>query len=102
MTLPGLASSNLVGLGHADRVGLVAVGTATVRLDPGGADPPATGGVARWLLVRRRRGDGELAFYACFGPTGTSLLGLVRVAGTRWAVEMVFPQLAKGRMRAVG
>jgi SRSO17 transposase len=52
----------------------------------------ATSGMARWLLLRRRRRDGELAFYACFGPTGTSLLGLVRVAGTRWAVEEGFQQ----------
>jgi hypothetical protein len=43
---------------------------------------PATAGMARWLLVRRRR-DGELAFYACYGPAGTPLVGLVRVAGTR-------------------
>jgi SRSO17 transposase len=63
---------------------------------------PATAGMARWLLVRRRRRDGELAFYACYGPVGASLVGLVRVAGTRWAVEMVFPQLAIERMRAVG
>src|SRR5512132_3181617 len=46
----------------------------------------------RWLLARRRLSDGELAFYACFGPAETSLLGLVRVAGTRWAVEMCQPQ----------
>jgi SRSO17 transposase len=53
--------------------------------------PPATCGMARWLLVRRRRrADGELAFYACFGPAATSLLGLVRVAGTRWAIEECF------------
>jgi len=26
-----------------------------------------------WLLARRRLTDGELAFYACFGPAGTSL-----------------------------
>jgi SRSO17 transposase len=57
---------------------------------------PATAGMARWLLVRRRR-DGELAFYACSGPTGTSLVGLVRVAGTRWAVEEGFEQ-AKGEV----
>jgi hypothetical protein len=63
---------------------------------------PATASMARWLLVRRSRSDGELAFYACFGPAATSLVGLVRVAGTRWAVEMVFPQLTKGRVRAVG
>jgi SRSO17 transposase len=58
---------------------------------------PATAGMARWLLVRRRRRDGELAFYACSGPTGTSLVGLVRVAGTRWAVEEGFEQ-AKGEV----
>jgi hypothetical protein len=45
--------------------------------------------MARWLLVRRRR-DGELAFYACSGPASTSLVGLVRVAGIRWAVEERF------------
>jgi SRSO17 transposase len=52
--------------------------------------------MARWLLVRRRS-DGELAFYACYGPAGTSLVGLVRVAGTRWAVEEGFEQ-AKGEV----
>jgi SRSO17 transposase len=58
---------------------------------------PASAELARWLLVRRRRVDGELAFYACCGPTGTSLLGLVRVAGTRWAIEEGFEQ-AKGEV----
>jgi SRSO17 transposase len=53
---------------------------------------PATAGCTRWLLVRRSRRDGELAFYTCFGPAETSLLGLVRVAGTRWAVEDGFQQ----------
>jgi SRSO17 transposase len=59
--------------------------------------PPAAGGTARWLLVRRSRSDGELAFYACFGPASTSLLGLVRVAGSRWAIEEGFEQ-AKGEV----
>jgi SRSO17 transposase len=58
---------------------------------------PATAGTARWLLVRRRRRDGELAFYACYGPAATPLVGLVRVAGTRWAVEEGFEQ-AKGEV----
>ena len=58
---------------------------------------PATAGMARWLLVRRRRADGELAFYACYGPAATSLVGLVRVAGVRWAVEEGFEQ-AKGEV----
>jgi SRSO17 transposase len=59
--------------------------------------PPATAGMARWLLVRRSRADGELAFYACYGPAGTPLIGLVRVAGARWAVEEGFEQ-AKGEV----
>ena len=58
---------------------------------------PATAGMARWLLVRRSRRDGELAFYACCGPAATPLVGLVRVAGTRWAVEEGFEQ-AKGKV----
>ena len=58
---------------------------------------PATSETARWLLVRRSRRDGELAFYACFGPAATPLVGLVRVAGTRWAVEEGFEQ-AKGEV----
>jgi SRSO17 transposase len=53
---------------------------------------PAAPGMARWLLARRSRRDGELAFYACFGPASTSLVGLVRVAGTRWAIEDGFQQ----------
>jgi SRSO17 transposase len=58
---------------------------------------PATAGMARWLLVRRSRRDGELAFYACYGPAATPLVGLVRSAGTRWAVEEGFEQ-AKGEV----
>jgi SRSO17 transposase len=53
---------------------------------------PATAGMARWLLVRRSRRDGELALYACSAPATTPLIGLVRVAGTRWAVEEGFQQ----------
>jgi SRSO17 transposase len=58
---------------------------------------PAAVRMARWLLVRRSRRDGELAFYACYGPAATPLVGLVRVAGTRWAVEEGFEQ-AKGEV----
>ena len=58
---------------------------------------PAAADFTRWLLVRRSRSDGELAFYACYAPAGTSLGGLVRVAGTRWAIEESF-QCAKGEV----
>jgi SRSO17 transposase len=58
---------------------------------------PAMAGMARWLLVRRSQATGELAFYACYGPAATPLVGLVRVAGTRWAVQEGFQQ-AKGEV----
>jgi SRSO17 transposase len=48
-----------------------------------------------WLLIRRRITDGELAFHRCYSPTRVSLPTLVRIAGTRWAVECCF-QNAKG------
>src|SRR5215213_2946379 len=35
-----------------------------------------TAGMARWLLVRRSRRDGELAFYACYSAAATPLVGL--------------------------
>jgi SRSO17 transposase len=53
---------------------------------------PTAAGCQRWLLVRRRRRDEELAFYACSGPLSTSLVGLIRVAGTRWVIEDGFQQ----------
>src|SRR6266536_1608346 len=43
-----------------------------------------------WLLVRRSRTDGELAFYRCWSPTPVGLPALVRVAGTRWHIETAF------------
>jgi SRSO17 transposase len=54
-------------------------------------------GTARWLLVRCSRRDGELACYAFYAPAATPLVGLVRVAGIRWAVEEAFEQ-AKGEV----
>jgi SRSO17 transposase len=52
-------------------------------------------GWERWLLVRRSLRTGELAYYACAGPASLPLIGLVRVAGTRWRVEEAF-QASKG------
>ncbi|MFZ0044774.1 MAG: IS701 family transposase [Streptosporangiaceae bacterium] len=46
------------------------------------------------LLVRRPVTGGELAFFTCHAPAGTSLADLVKVAGARWAVEECF-QAAK-------
>ncbi|HEX7269879.1 MAG TPA: IS701 family transposase, partial [Streptosporangiaceae bacterium] len=48
-------------------------------------------GFERWLLIRRSITDPtELAFYLCFGPAGTTIGQLVRVAGSRWAIEECF------------
>lgn len=48
-----------------------------------------------WVLARRSISDPtEIAYYVCFGPRGTRLRELVRVAGTRWSIEELF-QTAK-------
>jgi SRSO17 transposase len=45
-------------------------------------------GWEHWLLVRRSLTDpAATAYYVCFAPGGTPLEELVRVAGTRWAIE---------------
>jgi SRSO17 transposase len=48
-----------------------------------------------WLLARRSRTDPtDIAYYVCFGATDTTVEKLVRVAGSRWAIEESF-QTAK-------
>ena len=55
-------------------------------------------GKGYWLLVRRSVAKpGELAYYVCYGPAGTKLEELVRVAGIRWAIEECFEE-AKGQV----
>jgi SRSO17 transposase len=67
---------------------------AWTRMELAGDGAPA--GWGRWLLVRRSRSTGELAFYRCAGPAGTSLAALVQAAGCRWRIEESF-QATKGR-----
>jgi SRSO17 transposase len=60
--------------------------------------PPLQDGYERWFLVRRRRGaPEELQAYVTFAPTGTTLEALVRVAGSRWTIEVAF-ETAKGEV----
>ncbi|MBM7494171.1 SRSO17 transposase [Micromonospora luteifusca] len=47
-----------------------------------------------WLLIRRNRRTGELAFYRCWSPEPVPLRNLVLVAGRRWKIEESF-QAAK-------
>ncbi len=49
----------------------------------------------RWLLIRRNRRTGELAFYRCYSPRHVPLATLVKIAGRRWTVEEDF-QAGKG------
>jgi SRSO17 transposase len=51
-----------------------------------------------WVLARRGIGDPtKIAYYVCVGRRGTRLRELVRVAGSRWAVEESF-QTAKNEV----
>jgi SRSO17 transposase len=51
---------------------------------------------ARWLLIRRSVTDpADVSYFACGGPPEATLEELVRIAGTRWAIEDLF-ELAKG------
>jgi len=52
------------------------------------ADPDGTS--THWLLIRRNRRTGELAFYRAQAPTPVPLAELVHVAGTRWKIEESF------------
>ncbi|MEV4846739.1 IS701 family transposase [Micromonospora matsumotoense] len=57
--------------------------------------PGTVDGYGHWLLIRRSiTNPTDLAYYLCFGPTGTPDEDLIRVAGTRWAIEECF-QTAK-------
>ena len=69
---------------------------AAATLPEDGTEPP---GWSRYLLVRRSltrnaKGELELAYYLCGAPAGTADEELIRVAGSRWAVEECF-QTAK-------
>ena len=58
----------------------------------------AAPGFACALLVRRSvTKPEEIAFYLTHAPDGTTLAELVRIAGTRWAIESLFEQ-AKGEV----
>jgi SRSO17 transposase len=57
----------------------------------------------RWLLAEWPRGKAEpVKYWLANLPEATPIVELVRLARSRWRVEMVFPQLTKGRVRAVG
>ena len=66
--------------------------SAAASLPEDGSEPP---GWSRSLLVRRAltrnaKGEHELAYYLCCAPAGTGDEELIRVAGSRWAIEECF------------
>ena len=54
------------------------------------------------LLLRRHRYTGTVSSYLCWTPDPVPLAKLIKVAVTRWRIEMVFTQLAKRAVRPVG
>jgi len=55
--------------------------------------PTDTVGFDRWLLARRRLDKPEeLTFYRVSAPRATTLQEVVRVAGSRWSIEVGFEQ----------
>ena len=58
-----------------------------------GIEAGARPGHTHWLLARRSLHDpGEIAYYACYGPTRTRLVDLAWTAGSRWHIEECFQQ----------
>jgi SRSO17 transposase len=59
---------------------------------------PLQEGWRRWLLVRRKLDDPtELTAFVAFAPQNTPLESMVRVAGSRWAIEVTL-EAAKGEV----
>jgi len=59
---------------------------------------PVDPGWGRWLLVRRSLSEPtELAYYVVCGPVHTPVAGMVRIAGSRWAIEESL-ETAKGEV----
>jgi SRSO17 transposase len=65
---------------------------AFVRLDHEQGPAPTEQAGRHWLMIRRNRKTGELAFYRCYTPRPVPLATLVRVAGRRWTIEVCQPQ----------
>ncbi len=73
-------------------------GSPAIRLGHRGDTAPGGAGQGHWLLARRSIAKpDELAYYVCYGPSGTAMTELARVVGRRWAIEECFEE-AKGQV----
>ena len=59
-------------------------------LDANEYDLADSGLWTRGLLIRRNIADQDLAFFSTWCPAGTSIETLVKVEGSRWAIEESF------------
>jgi SRSO17 transposase len=98
-----LASATAAGSMRADQLAALvpAAGWQQISCGDGAKGPRfydwaliATSSSLHHLLVRRPVSGGELAFFTCHAPADPTLAELVRVAGTRWAIDECF-QAAK-------
>jgi SRSO17 transposase len=98
LTVAEVAAATPHGHWHRVRAGEGAKGP---RLYDGALKPmvgPVDPGWGRWLLVRRRLSEpAELAYDVVVGPLGTPVAEMVRVAGSRWAIEESL-ETAKGEV----
>jgi SRSO17 transposase len=93
----GLQRSRFVAL-RVRPAGITPRRQAAARADGAGWELPT-----RWLLVEWPTDKAEpIKYWLSNLPQATPLVELVRLGKLRWRIEMVFPQVAKGRMRAVG
>ena len=61
-------------------------------------NPPLTEGWRRWVLVRRKLDEPtDLTAFVAYAPAATDLETLVRVAGSRWTIEVALEE-AKGEV----
>ena len=96
-------ADRLAGPSRGNRLGQVqrgrwSQGVPAIRLGHRGDTAPGEPGRGYWLLARRSIAKpDELAYYVCFGPSGTAMAELVKVAGRRWAIEECFEE-AKGQV----
>jgi SRSO17 transposase len=93
----GLQRSRFVAL-RVRPAGITPRRQAAARADGIGWELPV-----RWLLVEWPTDKPEpIKYWLSNLPETTPLVELVRLGKLRWRIEMVFPQLTKGWVRAVG
>ena len=106
LTVKGAASLVKPGMWQRMRTGSATKGAkdyhwAMIQITPDDTPEGKDAGHAV-LLLRRHRYTGTVSSFLCWTPDPVPLAKLIKVAVTRWRIEMVFTQLAKRAVRPVG